>query len=814
MLTLPFLCLFVFPELSHPSGLGAQYENPHWGLSSNSSSSNASSSTGWGQVIIDENDSEAWPSISVGNSHAAPECPADAERSADVRSSSSMSMATGAGQPAHYPINKSSASHPASMVSSQGGPSRGWGAEGKADGLAMGGRGQPNWSSPNLNLNPSANPAAWPMLGHEGPNMGGGGGMGGSNSLPPNMCGAGGAPNGNGNMGNGNGNLMGDSTGTGAWGNPDGPEQRQSPAANVSFSMEPPNLNTDGPNHTNKPEPMSPVHGWGGQSPTESSQTNGDGTAIWGGSSGGDSKANEPKESGWDSGNVSWGRGGGNGNSGSGGGGNWGDWEKQSSGEASGWDSADAPQQEPMSSWNTEAPASEGSGDSSEGHSRRRERSSSSGSIPLLPRQDLDPRVLSNTGWGQTPVRQHTVWEMEEICPERKSESGTEGWGSSSGASPAGPPPMSAGGANPNLGGAPRPDSGGKNEPAGPVGSASGWGSAPPPPKQSVTGWGEPPASKKVSNGSMSGWGDPVPSGPNSNGPKSSQSWGSEEKSPSWDDGPAQSKQQQQQQGWGEPPKQSQGWGNGSGGGGSGVEWGDASEVKKNGTGNPMWEGEGNNWKENPRNGSGNNGGGGGWGKPAPSMGGNWGEAPPRSNGPGPGQGWGGKPQEGPSGGNNGAAPTMGSWGGPNSVKQSSGWGSGGRSDSEATGWEEPSPPSIRRKMEIDDGTSTWGDPSAYSKAVNMWDRNNPTQGNSGPGNNSSGGGNSNNHPAPNNNNNHHHHHHHPHHNQAPMQNHSNGSNNNGSPNQPGPPQNRPPLVTPGKSKFFHSSLLHVVPIL
>ena len=46
---------------------------------------------------------------------------------------------------------------------------------------------------------------------------------------------------------------------------------------------------------------------------------------------------------------------------------------------------------------------------------------------------------------------------------------------------------------------------------------------------------------------------------------------------------------------------------------------------------------------------------------------------------------------------------------------------------SEATGWEEPSPPSIRRKMEIDDGTSAWGDPSNYNnKTVNMWDRNNP----------------------------------------------------------------------------------------
>ncbi|XP_050959433.1 LOW QUALITY PROTEIN: trinucleotide repeat-containing gene 6B protein-like [Labeo rohita] len=43
----------------------------------------------------------------------------------------------------------------------------------------------------------------------------------------------------------------------------------------------------------------------------------------------------------------------------------------------------------------------------------------------------------------------------------------------------------------------------------------------------------------------------------------------------------------------------------------------------------------------------------------------------------------------------------------------------------EPSGWEEPSPQSISRKMEIDDGTSAWGDPSCYnSRAVNLWDKN------------------------------------------------------------------------------------------
>eukprot|EP00061_Rhincodon_typus_P009274 g32649.t1 len=45
--------------------------------------------------------------------------------------------------------------------------------------------------------------------------------------------------------------------------------------------------------------------------------------------------------------------------------------------------------------------------------------------------------------------------------------------------------------------------------------------------------------------------------------------------------------------------------------------------------------------------------------------------------------------------------------------------------EEEPTGWEEPSPQSISRKMEIDDGTSAWGDPNSYNyKNVNLWDKN------------------------------------------------------------------------------------------
>uniref|UniRef100_A0A1A8M865 PAX-interacting protein 1 n=2 Tax=Nothobranchius pienaari TaxID=704102 RepID=A0A1A8M865_9TELE len=52
----------------------------------------------------------------------------------------------------------------------------------------------------------------------------------------------------------------------------------------------------------------------------------------------------------------------------------------------------------------------------------------------------------------------------------------------------------------------------------------------------------------------------------------------------------------------------------------------------------------------------------------------------------------------------------------------------GGSDSLEPSGWEEPSPQSISRKMEIDDGTTLWGDPTRYTnKNVNLWDKNSAT---------------------------------------------------------------------------------------
>ncbi|KAM9491366.1 trinucleotide repeat-containing gene 6C protein isoform 3-T3 [Salvelinus alpinus] len=1024
-------------DLPFQSGPGAQYENPHWGaLPPATDRSNTTTSSSWDQVIIDGSDTEAWPSISrssVSRPANPPEC-ATAADCTNPETSSNMSMAAGAtSQQAHYPSSlKANVANVASMMQPSSGQgvgaigSRGWGSgpgpitmgptEGaKPDGLGPNmGRsgGAPSWNSQpsfSLNLNPNANPSAWPVLGQEGAG-------GGPNpaSLPP------------------NGSLGGDENSSSTWGgmmSPDAPSSNK----NVSFSsMEHPNLNTDGQNSHHTKQPLSPIHGlpgWGGQSPTESSQLNGDsGSSVWGNGDTKTSADSSSKNSVWDSapsgGMSGWGHSGsGGGGSGSGEGGWGGDWGKHSSGGGEvkrGWDSSDGPaQDQQVSSWGqpTPAPASEGSGSGgSEGRIHRRDQTGSEdGGPPSLPRQDLDPRVLCNTGWGQTPVRQHTSWEMEEqrVANERKTSEmrgggGGDTWRGSNSPSSGSPPDPRNGGANPNLGPSQRPGSGGSG---GKSEGPSGWGGPPP------SGWGEQPVNK-APNGSVSGWGDPMAQGPNTtnNGPKSGgQSWGvpEEKSSPTWDDGPAKT-QQNQTQSWGEGPKSSShGWGSGHGSGSNGSngsnggEWREPAEVKKNGSSSHMWEGEGGNgrggWKDSPRGGGGN---GSGWGsKPAPAVGvGGWGETQTQHpNGPAPGwgskpqespsgpapgwgskpqespsgpapgwgskpqespsgpapgwgskpqespsgpapgwgskpqespsgsapgwgskpqespsgpapgwgskpqespsgpapgwgskpqespsgsapgwgskpqespsgpaPGWGSKPQESPSGpapgwgskpqeGPNGPAPgwgskpqespngpspgwgskpqespncnsgggpgggSMGSWGGPASVRQSSnpGWGpgsSGAKPDPamEPTGWEEPSPPSIRRKMEIDDGTSTWGDPSAYNKTVNMWDRNNPTGGNGSQGNNptqpptskSSGGltvnNSHNNHSSvpPSNNNHHHMNHHHLHHGQPPphSQHHgnNNGSANTAAPHQGGGPQGRPPMANPG----------------
>ncbi|XP_070398811.1 trinucleotide repeat-containing gene 6C protein [Nothobranchius furzeri] len=782
-------------ELPPQSGQGAQYDNPPWGhLPANRSATSAASSnnlSGWDQLIIDQKDTEAWPSITLSQSQAASRgCPLDTDPGHSTSSSSStssscsaVSMATGANsQTGHFPANHlsskansgpSPANHTGtSMLSSQVATNRGWGSgpgpshcppqssvgnEGKCD-SPVGGGGNRGWGSSsssstnnfNLNLNPNANPSAWPMLGHDGGGTGGGS-SGGANTMSspqpvPNLCNPPGPPpTQTGTCSGANTNTKSSSIGS-AWGTimaPDASESHPTPSTNVSFSSEPQNLKTDGPNQTQKQEPPSPIRnlpGWGsapaglgpmGQQQPGGVQVNGeDDNSLWGNS--GNSKPIPSKEGpGW---NTAWGRGGnGSGNSGGWGEQSGGEWGKQHSEEAQGgWDAPSSPPQDSQPNhWSravSTAGASEGSSDSTDGYSRQKDHSSREKPVPILPAQDLDPRVLCNTGWGQTPVRQHTTWHMDDT--KRKNDVGTESWGSGPSTSSEVQGPI-----NTNTGPASRTDNGSKNDVPGSQG-ASGWGGSMAATHMPSSGWGEPTNNIKHPVG-PDGWGNPPSGVPTNNIPKNgNQSWG-EEKSAGWEA----SQGKPASQGWGDQPKSSHTWGNNGGINNTG-DWEEPEETKKS-SANPDWEGESGNWKENKQD----------WGMSASGPGisgaggnGGWGESAPQRP-CGPPQGWMNKPQDGPSSNCGGGA--VGSWGGSGSVKQSGG-SSGSKQEppNEPTGWEEPSPPSIRRKMEIDDGTSAWGDPGAYNKAVNLWDRNNSgmsqakitTGGNSPP-------GSSNNHP-------------------------------------------------------------------
>ncbi|XP_072882107.1 trinucleotide repeat-containing gene 6C protein isoform X10 [Hemitrygon akajei] len=840
-------------DLSH-SGLGTHYENSHWGQPPFRSEPNSI----WDKVIIDGSDKEAWPSICGNETETASEC-TDTDSASNCGSDTS-SMATGSAPGNFNGQNKncnnsgngalvqSSSNQSAIGGGANGGngnSSRVWAvASGSAPGIghcsATSGSGKmdsivsvnPNcWGTStssagiNLNLNPNANPAAWPVVGQEIQGTVGGGNAStvcsSSNSIDQSL----------GNPNNG-------PTGTlNTWGNllqQESTEIQTSTSQNVSFSIQPQNLNTDGPNNTNpinsSPNPINAMQanglpnvsvpgGWamtvsmgainpshlqnlpGGSASPAVSQLNGGNNegmnnpscnSVWGvphtnptatnGNSGfsqgnGDtvnsalslsakqtlannSNIAVEKDVGsnaWDSGpptspgvlpwtragNIgglhsgpsnsgAWGNTSSNRNTNNGVNGEWGKPSNQhSSNEANGngkgsctWEGICVNSQTPVlqqsneqiNSWAKPSEScttgSEGSNESGTSHhegstgrnggrhngSRRK---TDKGTIEqqglvqsVVLKSDHDPRVLCNTGWGQTPVKQNISWEIQESPrSERKSDNGTEAWGSAAAQSS-------------NSGG--RSDGSSMNSSN--TSTVSGWGNHPPTLISNNTGWGD-----KVSNG-QGGWGDSA----NSNAAataKSGHAWSGvpsqEEKPSAWVDS-----QKSKMQNWGEGQKTNQGWA--SGGGSGGGDWTDSAtgplaEGKKNGS---SWDSENNrsapNWNETtrPQNGGWSNGT---TSKPNPSTG--WGE-PLKSNVP---QNWGNKPQD-----NN-----VSTWGGAASVKQSnSGWVGGPLSakqkDNEPTGWEEPSPPSIRRKIEIDDGTSAWGDPTNYKKAVNMWDRNNP----------------------------------------------------------------------------------------
>nr|XP_013002541.1 trinucleotide repeat-containing gene 6C protein isoform X5 [Cavia porcellus] len=823
------------PDLGH-SGLADHYENPHWGQQPPYRSE---ASCNWDEVIIDRTDQEAWPSITGVETDSVSECPPDSD-SASACGSENSSMATGSAQGSFAGHTKKtngnngtngalvqSPSNQSALgtggVSGNGSAARVWGVasgsgsglahcsvgsgDGKMDNMIGDGRSQNCWGASNsntginLNLNPNANPAAWPVLGHEGTVA-----TGNPSSIcsPVSAIGQ--------NMGSQNGNPAGT---LGAWGSllpQESTEPQTSTSQNVSFSIQPQNLNTDGPNNTNpmssSPNPINAMQtnglpNWGmavgmgaiisphlqglpganGSSVSQGSGGGGEGisNSVWGlspsnpatgNSSSGFSQGNgdtvnsalSAKQNGsssavqkegnggsaWDSGPpagpgiLTWGRGSGNSGVGNVHSGAWshpsrsssnsvnGEWGKppnqHSSGDISGkgstgWDgpsvasqtSALQPGNEHMNSWAKAASsgaASEGSNDGSGNHNeggtgregtgegRRRDKGVIDQGHIQLPRNDLDPRVLSNTGWGQTPVKQNTAWEFEESPrSERKNDNGTEAWGCAA---------------------TQTSNSGGKHD--GSImnstntSSVSGWVTSPPAAVPANPGWGD---SNNKASSSPGMWGDSISSTAvnNAAAAKSGHSWSGtvnqEDKSPTWSE-----PQKPKSQNWGEGQRSNPAWSTGGG------DWADSSSVlghlgdgKKNGSG---WEADsarsGSGWNDATRSGTS------GWGSGTNTKvnpGTHWGE----SLKPGPQQNWASKPQD-----NN-----VSNWGGAASVKQTgTGWIGGPvpakqKDSSEATGWEEPSPPSIRRKMEIDDGTSAWGDPSNYnSKTVNMWDRNNP----------------------------------------------------------------------------------------
>ncbi|XP_065418796.1 trinucleotide repeat-containing gene 6C protein isoform X13 [Chrysemys picta bellii] len=825
-------------DLSH-SSLGDHYENSHWGQQPTfRSEANCS----WDKVIIDRTDKEAWPSITGTETESASECTTETDSASNCGSENS-SMATGSAQgnfTGHTKKTNGNNGTNGALIQStsnqsalgaggangNGNSARVWGVatgsnsglahcsasggDGKMDNMIADGRSQNCWGASNsnaginLNLNPNANPAAWPVLGHEGTV-----GAGNPSSIcsPVSAIGQ--------NMGNQNGNP----TGTlGAWGNllpQESTEPQTSTSQNVSFSVQPQNLNTDGPNNTNpmnsSPNPINAMQtnglpNWGmavgmgaiisphlqglpganGTSVSQVSGGNGEGmgSSVWGISPGnpatgnsnsgfsqgngdtvnsalsakqnGSSSAVQKEGNGasaWDSGPpagpgvLAWGRGSGNSSVGSMHSGAWGhpnrntsngvngEWGKPPnqhsnsdiSGKGSaGWDSPSVTSQNPamqqgneqINSWAKAAAsvttASEESNDSGggqnegntgregAGEARRRDKGVIDQGQVQLPRNDLDPRVLSNTGWGQTPVKQNTAWEFEESPrSERKNDNGTEAWGCTASQSS---------------------NSGGKND--GSImnstntSSVSGWVNSPPSSVPTNTGWGD--NNNKAPNG-PGGWGESASStavnaAAAATAAKSGHAWSGtanqEDKSPTWGE-----PQKPKSQNWGDGQKSNPGWTSGGG------DWTESSSVpghlaegKKNGSGWDADNRSGSGWNDTTRSGTS------GWGNGTntkANTGTSWGE----SLKPSPQQNWASKPQDN----------SVSNWGGAASVKQTgSGWVGGPvppkqKDSSEATGWEEPSPPSIRRKMEIDDGTSAWGDPNYNNnKTVNMWDRNNP----------------------------------------------------------------------------------------
>ncbi|XP_056262530.1 trinucleotide repeat-containing gene 6B protein-like isoform X2 [Pseudoliparis swirei] len=402
--------------------------------------------------------------------------------------------------------------------------------------------------------------------------------------------------------------------------------------------------------------------------------------------------------------------------------------------------------------------------------------------LGMLNRSDLDPRVLSNTGWGQTQIRQNVAWDLDTTTGakkrnERSTSSSSafssatmntttsrgpgypsntssitndppvgshtaslvsgpvatrEGWDGGTTQSTCGPHVL---GSTVRKQGKPEEDVEGK--------SAGGWGALPP--ENQGKGWGT--EEKKWGDHRGGGGGGGGAGGGGGGGGRGGNWRDYGEQGSGWADGP----EDKGVGGWkGTGRGEAGGWGGErgqrdsipGGGGGDGRSRGGSNSDEK-----------GSSWGHLDEGGAQRGGWGGGdvgggkshqdWGSSKPHAAAaaaaaaapipNSQVAPMKSPNQQQHQSQGQQPKGGPVQGGWNSRSNVGGGGPPSkNQNQSPGWSSGpipqvsgGGGDSlEPSGWEEPSPQSISRKMEIDDGTSAWGDPIRFkSKNVNLWDK-------------------------------------------------------------------------------------------
>ncbi|TWW69484.1 Trinucleotide repeat-containing gene 6B protein [Takifugu flavidus] len=326
--------------------------------------------------------------------------------------------------------------------------------------------------------------------------------------------------------------------------------------------------------------------------------------------------------------------------------------------------------------------------------------------LGMLNRSDLDPRVLSNTGWGQTQIRQNVAWDLDStrgLTDKNEMSTSSSSFSSANigivaSQSPGYPTNSSSVGNDPSANTHTTSLNSG-NDTARDVWDASQSTFVP-----HISGNRGAREDAEVKAGKPAGgWGDPPPEKPGKGWAGEDQEWGERNRGGNW----------------GDFSKQSSGWR-------------DVPDEKRGRTGG---------WQGNVEEGGSQRGGWGGGDAAGSKSQQEWGGANlhiaatqiPNSQvvpmkapnqqpqgGPMPG-GWNNRSSFG------GGGPT------PKSQNQSLGWTSGpipqmsgaGGDSLEPSGWEEPSPQSISRKMEIDDGTSAWGDPTCFNKNVNLWDKNN-----------------------------------------------------------------------------------------